>query len=1220
MSDISEKTLGLDLGTNSIGWAVVERNVETGDRKLLYYGSHIFQEGVAREKNLEKPAVQDRTDARALRRHYARRRLHKIELLKVLTAHEFCPALTDEELENWRRHKRYPVNPEFMEWQRTDDNTDKNPYHARHDALTRRLNLSQTADRYVLGRALYHLAQRRGFLSNRKDLSKESEGEVKKGIDALSAEIDEASMRFPGEYFYRLYQNGEKIRDRYQHRITHVENEFYAICERQGLAEDTVKALHRAIFYQRPLKSQKGTVGHCTFEPKRQRCQLSHPEYEEFRMLQFLNNVRIQWPGTESFRPLLDSEKKQVYPLFFRKSVICKASFDFEDIAKKIAGRGNYTFRDGDSNLVRFNIRMTQSVPACPVTAGLKSVFGEDPATSLRARYTHAGGKSDRDIVADIWHVLATFDSDEKLMEWGKSNLALDDDAAKAFAAIRVPQGYASLSLKAIRRIVPFMRQGLRYDEAAFLANIPAVLARWNDRDENERQRIIDEACAMITEHDSAKDGMTKQSALRQYLEDLPDVRFDRLGKLYHPSQIEQYPEATVNVNGELLLGSPRISAIRNPMAMRALFRLRDLVNTLLREKKIDRTTRINIEFSRMLNDANMRKAIERSQRDRESLHKKYAEEIRQLYRETTGRDIEPSATDILKYTLWTEQNHRCLYTGRQIGIADFLGDMPRYDIEHTIARSLGGDNSQANKTLCDLSYNRNTKRDILPANLSDSELILENVRQAGWMDRVTSLSEQVSRLRVSGYMTKEARDAIIQKRNYLKLQLDYWRGKVERFTMTEVPTGFTNRQGVDIGIIGKYAKLFLESLFKSENRQVFTVKGATTAEFRVMWGLQDEYTRKERVNHCHHTIDAIVIACIGRNEYHKWAEYNRALDRHEFEGTPRPRFDMPWPTFASDVRRISDGLLVAHHTDDRRLKESRRCLRKRGRIVRNAANEKMYQQGDTARARLHQETFYGAIKRDGAVRYVIRKPLSSLDEKDIDKIVDPAVRETVQKAVSERGFKNLCSEPVYMNREKGVEIKKVRIYAPSVTQPIHLKKHRDLSDKPYKRDYHVANDSNYCVGLYEGVNDRGKAVRSCQLINNLEAVRRKKSGQDILPLSDDNGLPLRHVLKPGQMVLFYENSPQEIFTASKKELVKRLYKLTIIAASREGNNFYCRMSLRHHQDAKPASEIKYKNGKWTNDEIIRPGIIIRNTQFQALVEGEDFRISSTGEIHFLHR
>ena len=91
-------------------------------------------------------------------------------------------------------------------------------------------------------------------------------------------------------------------------------------------------------------------------------------------------------------------------------------------------------------------------------------------------------------------------------------------------------------------------------------------------------------------------------------------------------------------------------------------------------------------------------------------------------------------------------------------------------------------------------------------------------------------------------------------------MELDYWKGKSVRFTMTEVPEGFSNRQGVDIGIIGRYAKMYLETVFD----RVYTVKGATTADFRKMWGLQEEYAKKERVNHIHHCIDAITIACIG--------------------------------------------------------------------------------------------------------------------------------------------------------------------------------------------------------------------------------------------------------------------------------------------------------------------------------------------------------------------
>lgn len=167
------KILGIDLGTNSQGWAIVIEK-ENGEYELIDKGVEIFQEGVARDNHKqEQPAVQKRTNARALRRHYFRRRLRKIALLRVLIAHDLCPPLTDAQLDNWRKRKEYPMDEAFLLWQRTDDNRDKNPYHDRYRALTERLDLGVQAERYVLGRALYHLAQRRGFLSNRKEAGNE---------------------------------------------------------------------------------------------------------------------------------------------------------------------------------------------------------------------------------------------------------------------------------------------------------------------------------------------------------------------------------------------------------------------------------------------------------------------------------------------------------------------------------------------------------------------------------------------------------------------------------------------------------------------------------------------------------------------------------------------------------------------------------------------------------------------------------------------------------------------------------------------------------------------------------------------------------------------------------------------------------------------------------------------------------------------------------------
>lgn len=53
--------------------------------------------------------------------------------------------------------------------------------------------------------------------------------------------------------------------------------------------------------------------------------------YEEFRMLSFINNIKIQTPNDDVLRPLSPEERALIMPLFFRKS---KKLFDFEDIAK----------------------------------------------------------------------------------------------------------------------------------------------------------------------------------------------------------------------------------------------------------------------------------------------------------------------------------------------------------------------------------------------------------------------------------------------------------------------------------------------------------------------------------------------------------------------------------------------------------------------------------------------------------------------------------------------------------------------------------------------------------------------------------------------------------------------------------------------------------------------------------------------------------------------
>lgn len=161
------RILGIDTGTNSLGWAIVDKD-EKGYH-LIDRGVNIFQEGVKiNDKGKEASKASERTKHKSTRVRYYRIKLRKINLLHILSDNHLCPPLSHEELRDWRLKKIYPKTELFMQWQSTDDAAGKNPYACRHRCLHEVLDMDKLTDRYELGRAFYHIIQRRGFLSNRK--------------------------------------------------------------------------------------------------------------------------------------------------------------------------------------------------------------------------------------------------------------------------------------------------------------------------------------------------------------------------------------------------------------------------------------------------------------------------------------------------------------------------------------------------------------------------------------------------------------------------------------------------------------------------------------------------------------------------------------------------------------------------------------------------------------------------------------------------------------------------------------------------------------------------------------------------------------------------------------------------------------------------------------------------------------------------------------------
>ncbi|MCF6182473.1 type II CRISPR RNA-guided endonuclease Cas9 [Lutibacter sp.] len=1460
------KILGLDLGTNSIGWAVVENESEKNKEtfELKNKGVIIFSEGVKSEKGNEISRAAERTEFRSARRLKFRRKLRKFETLLVLSKNGMCP-LNENEVIDWKKSgfKKYPINEDFLYWLQTDnqgskDNKEeriirksavKNPYYLRDKASRQKIN------KLELGRVFYHIAQRRGFLSNRLDQSdkgiieihkpnlldileesktiteltltiteyfenieiankkkkdldaggqklyslyylflkvlkekedlkilknkigerlnrKENLGKVKQGIDDLNEKIKKGDFKTLGQYFYSIYgKTNQRIRNQYTAREEHYIEEFEQICKVQDLGEinrtenepskrykGLTLALYKAIFYQRPLKSQKGLVGKCTLEPTKYRCPVSRPEFEEYRMYQYLNNFKIKTPENEKLRELTEDEKEKIKPLFFRK----KTHFDFEEVVKKIIPKNEiavfYKSKDAITAKYIVNYKLNASLSNCPTIAHFRTIFGED-WKNLNYSYKTIGKKGvekARTInYQDIWHVWTTFTTNEKLYGFAFKKLDLAPEVALKFSKVTLKKDYASVSLKAINGILPYLKEGLIYSHAVFMANMKNVVKEqiWYNKEDRdliqlETKKIIDnhrvenKLLFVINSYIKInfKNSYSKQADFiyRKELEKSFEFEFGKKkwtsinadglfednytvfveqfkkkeflqikridekvidflngknqtgevylkdlkhsNKLYHPSDIEKFKlEKVKNKEGEVctILGSPLSNSIKNPMAMKSLHKVRKLINTLILEEVIDENTKVHIELARELNDANKRKAMQKWQKDREDERINYRKAIKELYKE----DYEPTETDldkfkmmleqradgkiiskedILKYKLWKEQNHICLYTGNTINLESFLGKNPKYDIEHTIPRSISIDDSQMNKTLCESKFNRDIKKNQIPFQLSNHSEIMSRIYH--WKGKLDKLETEIKGLvKASKTATdKEAKDRIIQKRHYLKMEYNYWKGKYERFEKEEIKAGFKNSQIVDIGIITKYAQQYLKSYFK----KVYSVKGTMVDQFKKSWGIKktikdkDGIEKKDRSNHIHHCEDAITIACMTKNKYdllaHAWGleekgELKKA--RKELEN------NKPWKTFTEDVKNIYKEVLIVHSHKDKVPMQSKKKLRKRGKIQYNKNGEAIYQQGDTVRGSLHLDTFYGAILQqdavnskpfakdkggNGIIKYVVRKPLDGIKKTDIDKIVDEAVKKIIKQAIKDDilvakkdVYKIEIGKTVWMNEEKQIPIRKVRVYTPSIKNPLKdFKKHsvKDKSKHPHKREYYVQNDENYCMAIYEGEDKKGNIKRTFELINMLEAgnyykLSNKSNAKEneIVPIKDfKTNFPLKYLLTKNTQVLFYQNNLEEIWEIDSIEKQKRLYK--IIGFEADG-----RIQLRFHQTAMQQSStnadeltiVKYmKDNNLKNSEVNYtnpvPWLRLSKGNLNFIVNGVDFKITPLGKIEKL--
>lgn len=461
------KVLGLDIGSNSVGWALVDTEQES----IIGMGVRIFPEAV-NEKNTEREQSKnvERRMKRQLRRQYERRRMRTDAVRGNLFRFGLLPTDTEE----------------FRKVLMLD------PYELRAKALTTKLKP------YEIGRIVDHINSRRGFQSNRKAASEEetsgaifdgTKDGTKPGINEMDNALNPMLRRYKdfqankstilsklppttdgfrtiGEYLQSLDPHQVRRRSRFTLR-DHYRIELELILEYQAkhspdlLPREVIDKILKKVFHQRPLKSVRHLVGNCRFEPMKKRCHASHPEYQRFRMLQSVNALRVvsatrvqdddkKLTGGEraalmtaieqAGKPKHDKNGKLIIPK--------KLALDKPEALKSALGWPK-KLPDAKANLEAIDLPST--------IHQLYEVLGKSRVDALSQKELH-----------DIWVILDFAADVDWAAEWAKKHLGLTDEKALQFAKIRMEDGYGSLSLKAVRKILPFLEKPdcMQYHEA----------------------------------------------------------------------------------------------------------------------------------------------------------------------------------------------------------------------------------------------------------------------------------------------------------------------------------------------------------------------------------------------------------------------------------------------------------------------------------------------------------------------------------------------------------------------------------------------------------------------------------------------------------------------------------------------------------------------------------------------------------------------------------
>ncbi len=936
--------LGLDVGTNSLGWCVARLNSRNEPDGLLNAGVKIFTDG--RESKSQTTLKGIRREKRSARRNRDRKLARNKSLIT-----------------NLKTIKLLPINEaEFRLLQYL------NPYQLRAKAINEKMPL------YHIGIALIHLNKHRGFKSSRKNTEEMGGGKYKENIqetlinmglllkgknkDELAKmpkneKIDYKEKEFKaykdafrklkenknislGKFLYTRNKKNKPVRIRkdsdeqlYDFFPTRelVQDEFNKIWENQKqyypniLTKENKNLIENIIFFQRPLKSQADAIGNCSFLKDEKRMHKAMPSFQKYRIYSDVNHLAFSTPDGENriidFKILRD----EIVDLMENPS-LKGGNVSFAQI-KTICKNNDLEIDKNQINLSRSKLTLT----------GNTTTF-----------YLSKEG-----FIGEEWHnwdldkqdeFIALFLSDreeedirnEMITDFGLTDIQVEEIFTLENA---LEEGVSRISKKAANMFVDKMKEDfLTLKEAEKISR-------------NKNKPLFNKI-SMPT---------------KDYLDELPYY-----GEVF---QNGEYIITGTHKKEDINDKFKYWGGVSNPTVHIALNQIRHVTNSII--KKYGKPESISIEMGRDLpNGTKKRKEIYKLQNKNKQINNKLNEELEEL-------SIAKNRDNKLKLKLLKESNYKCIYTGEIISESDLFSRSRKVDIDHILPYSDSLDDGTNNKVVCLASANRN-KSNKIPYDA------FKNNPKYNW-DEIFTRSQELP----------------ASKR---------WRFDKDAWDKWNKSNPHLSRHLNDTRYVAKLARKYLQNI--CPNEKIYLPNGSITSECRYNWGLNSLLSNnnsKNRNDHRHHAIDAIVIAMLDDKIIKKILQ-----DLNNAKG-----FSLPYNNFRKDVDKLIQNIIVSH--------------KKKYNKINN------FNTGGS----LHEETAYGIIsepnENNKKYKVQLRKNIEDFEEKHLKKIKDEHLKSIFTKEWVKNG------ENGFLQLARDKNIRRIRL----VLEKPNLIPIKDKNGKNYK-------------------------------------------------------------------------------------------------------------------------------------------------------------------------